>query len=121
SEWFDTGWTLQELIALKVVDSYDRHWNCSGTKINLLPELSRKRRIPDTILNHTSKPYTCSVAQRFSWAVTRITKRIEDRAYNLMGLFDINMPIIYSEREKYFLRRQQHIIMKTKGESISAW
>lgn len=49
------------------------------------------------------------------------TKRIEDRAYNLMGLFDINMPIIYSEREKYFLRRQQHIIMKTKGESISAW
>ncbi len=38
-----------------------------------------------------------------------------------MGLFDINMPMIYGEREKAFLRLQQHIIMKTKDESIFAW
>lgn len=49
------------------------------------------------------------------------TKRIEDRAYGLMGLFDISMPMLYGERDKAFLRLQQHIIQKTKDESIFAW
>jgi hypothetical protein len=72
SEWFDRGWTLQELIAPKEVSFYDQDWKHLGTKTDRLAELSRKTRIPETILSHTSKPSTCSVAQRFSWAATRI-------------------------------------------------
>jgi hypothetical protein len=72
SEWFDRGWTLQELIAPKAVAFFDKYWNPLGTKAELLAEVSRKTRIPATILNHTSQPSTCSVAQRFSWAATRI-------------------------------------------------
>ncbi|PMD12706.1 hypothetical protein NA56DRAFT_638772 [Hyaloscypha hepaticicola] len=121
SEWFDRGWTLQELIAPKEVLFFDQNWSPLGTKSQLLAELSCKTRIPQAILNHTSKPFTCSVAQRFSWAATRITKRAEDRAYSLMGLFDINMPMIYGERENAFIRLQQHIIQKSKDESIFAW
>lgn len=54
-------------------------------KINLLAELSRKMRIPETILNHTSKPYTCSVAQHFSWAATRIVSDGEEVSSSFLG------------------------------------
>ncbi|KAE9369059.1 HET-domain-containing protein [Stipitochalara longipes BDJ] len=121
SEWFNRGWTLQELIAPKEVSFFDQNWNPLGTKSDLLANLSRKTKIPRAILNHTAKLSTCSVAQRFSWAATRITKRIEDRAYSLMGLFDISMPMIYGERGNAFIRLQQHIIQKSKDESIFAW
>jgi hypothetical protein len=38
-----------------------------------------------------------------------------------MGLFEINMPMIYGERENAFIRLQQQIIQKSKDESIFAW
>jgi hypothetical protein len=56
-----------------------------------------------------------------SWAAKRISKRVEDRAYSLMGLFDINMPMIYGKREKAFLRLQQQIVHQCKDESLFAW
>ena len=100
---------------------FDEEWNLIGTKISLLEQLSLKTKIPPSVLDFTSQPSDFSVAQRFSWASLRITKRVEDRAYSLMGLFDINMPMIYGEREKAFLRLQQQIIQKTMDESIFAW
>ena len=121
SHWFDRGWTLQELISPKAVTFFDHDWNIVGTKIELIADLSHKTRIPKDILSHTTKPSSCSVAQRMSWAANRITTRVEDRAYSLMGLFDINMPMIYREREKAFLRLQQQIIQRSKDESIFAW
>ena len=56
-----------------------------------------------------------------SWAANRVTTRVEDRAYSLMGIFNINMPLIYGEREKAFLRLQREIIRETNDESIFAW
>lgn len=106
SQWFDRGWTLQELISPKAVTFFDHDWNIIGTKLKLIADLSRKTSIPEEILSHTTQPSSCSVAQRMSWAADRKTKRVEDRAYSLMGLFDIHMPMIYGEREKAFLRLQ---------------
>ena len=121
SSWFDRGWTLQELIGPKTVIFCNHDWHIIGTKIELVAELSRKTKIPESVLSHASKPSACSVAQRMSWAAERITTRVEDRAYSLMGLFDVYMPMIYGEREKAFLRLQQHIIQKSKDESVFAW
>ena len=121
SEWFDRGWTLQELISPKDVSFFDHDWNPLGTKSELLPMLSDKTGIPQSVLNHTTKLSSWSIAQRMSWAAKRITTRVEDRAYSLMGLFAVNMPMIYGEREKAFLRLQQHIIQQTKDESVFAW
>ncbi len=73
---------MQELIAPKEVSFFDQQWNPLGTKAELLAELSRKTRIPETILNHTSKLSTCSVAQRFSWAATRI---VSNWGYLVLG------------------------------------
>ena len=121
SEWFDRGWTLQELIAPRAVFFFDQGWNPIGTKNDLVLELSRKTKIPEEVLNNTIKPSACSVAQRMSWAANRRTTREEDRAYSLTGLFDVFMPMIYGEREKAFLRLQQQIIQQSKDESIFVW
>ena len=44
-----------------------------------------------------------SIAQRMSWASRRVTTRDEDIAYCLLGIFDVNMPLIYGEGEKAFI------------------
>ena len=62
-----------------------------------------------------------SIAQRMSWASDRVTTRPEDIAYCLMGLFDVNMPVLYGEGEKAFIRLQQEIIKESADESIFAW
>ena len=121
SEWFDRGWTLQELIAPKNVSFYDRSWNYLGDKISLCNVLVRKTGIPADVLHNSKLPQACSIAQRMSWAAKRKTTRPEDRAYSLMGLFDVNMPMIYGERERAFSRLQEQIISKSADESIFVW
>ena len=56
-----------------------------------------------------------------SWAADRVTSRIEDRAYSLLGLFDVNIPLLYGEREKAFMRLQEEIIRRSSDQSIFAW
>ena len=121
SEWFNRGWTLQELIAPKNVRFYGRNWNFMGDKDSLSQVLASKTGIPSDILKRKTAPRSCSVAQRMSWAAKRTTTRIEDRAYSLMGLFDVNMPMVYGERELAFMRLQENIIAKSADESIFVW
>ncbi|KAI5992016.1 hypothetical protein F5J12DRAFT_461928 [Pisolithus orientalis] len=56
-----------------------------------------------------------------SWAADRKTTRVEDRAYSLMGLFGVNMPMLYGEGEKAFQRLQLEIIRTSSNHSIFAW
>jgi hypothetical protein len=45
-----------------------------------------------------------------SWSAKRRTKRNEDEAYCLLGIFDTSLPLIYGEgKEKAFLRLQEAI------------
>ncbi|KXH68946.1 hypothetical protein CSAL01_09189 [Colletotrichum salicis] len=57
-----------------------------------------------------------SLAKKMSWAAKRETTRLEDRAYSLMGLFDVNMPLLYGEGEKAFFRLQEEITKKSDDE-----
>jgi hypothetical protein len=57
-----------------------------------------------------------------SWAASRVTTRAEDRAYSLLGLFDVNMPLLYGEGErKAFLRLQGEIMKNSDDHSLFAW
>jgi hypothetical protein len=56
-----------------------------------------------------------------SWASRRVTTREEDIVYCLMGIFDINMPMLYGEGDKAFIRLQEEIIRHSQDESIFAW
>jgi hypothetical protein len=64
---------------------------------------------------------SCNVATKFSWAALRETTRPEDQAYCLMGLFGINMPLLYGEGSRAFMRLQRKIIASSNDESIFAW
>lgn len=60
-----------------------------------------------------------SIAARMSWAKGRHTTRIEDRAYSLLGLFEIvNMPAVYGEGQQWFSRLHETIMNTQQDDSI---
>ncbi|KAI1452054.1 heterokaryon incompatibility protein-domain-containing protein [Annulohypoxylon moriforme] len=134
-EWFDRGWTLQELIAPQEVLFYtdapytsqfnrtcqQSEWIGFGTRWSLSWRLSPITGIDEEILIHPKKVRNVSIAKRMSWAAGRKTTRIEDRAYCLMGLFDVNMPLLYGEGSKAFIRLQEEIMKESSDESLFAW
>ena len=58
-----------------------------------------------------------SVNERMSWAARRETKREEDAAYSLLGIFNVHMPLIYGEgRENALIRLHKEIKESLKEE-----
>ncbi|KAK1716341.1 heterokaryon incompatibility protein-domain-containing protein [Colletotrichum lupini] len=121
SRWFTRGWTLQELIAPKVVTFYNASWQLLGSKDTLSPFLSSITGIDEAILIGKAPLLKVPVATRMSWASKRQTTRTEDSAYCLLGIFDINMPLLYGEGEKAFARLQSEIMQETNDLSLLAW
>jgi hypothetical protein len=121
SRWFRRGWTLQELIAPKKVVFLDAAWNTIGTKASLSSRISSITGIDKVVLDCSDVRFEIPLARRMSWAASRDTTRLEDRAYSLLGLFDVNMSMIYGEGEKAFIRLQEEILKKTTDLSLFAW
>lgn len=120
SRWFTRGFTLQELLAPKEIVFVGRDWGEFGTKQTLQEVIASITRIDKNALADRSfEKY--SVAQKMSWAAGRQTSRLEDQAYCLLGLFDVNMPLLYGEGERAFIRLQEEIMKRTDDESIFAW
>jgi hypothetical protein len=117
SEWFTRGWTLQELLAPRTVVFYDKYWSEIGTRSSLENTIRSFTNINCEFTEFKS----ASVAQKMSWAALRQTTRLEDVAYCLLGLFDINMTTIYGEGWNAFTRLQLKILSTTHDESIFAW
>ncbi|KAH8779697.1 hypothetical protein F5882DRAFT_147071, partial [Hyaloscypha sp. PMI_1271] len=124
SDWFKRGWTLQELIAPKDVWFYKQDWAFLGIRSELVDELHEITGVQKEILqkNGLEHLHTLSVAARMSWAANRKTTRPEDLAYSLLGLFGVNMPILYGEGEQNaFFRLQVMIFQSVSDHSIFAW
>ncbi|KAL8771265.1 MAG: hypothetical protein Q9209_003170 [Squamulea sp. 1 TL-2023] len=120
SVWFDRGWTLQELIAPAHLIFYDRDWQYVNTKRGMSEILMRRTGI-DVKVFFGNPISTYSIAQRMSWASQRVTTRKEDIAYCLLGIFDVNMPMLYGEGTKAFMRLQEEIIKQSDDHTIFAW
>lgn len=126
SRWFTRGWTLQELIACKRRRFFDCRWEeivDGDLTMPLLQLCSQVTGIHEDVLKdpiiHIRN--TC-IATRMSWAANRETTRPEDRAYSLMGIFDVNMPILYGEGDTKAFYRLQNEIMKTSyDQTLFAW
>ncbi|KAF6796457.1 HET domain-containing protein [Colletotrichum musicola] len=56
-----------------------------------------------------------------SWAAGRVTAREEDRAYSLLGIFGVNMPMLYGEGSGAFVRLQEEIMKQTTDLTLFAW
>ncbi|KAL8779349.1 MAG: hypothetical protein Q9213_006992 [Squamulea squamosa] len=140
SVWFTRGWTLQELLAPSQVLFFDRHWEYMGDKDDFTRDISEitgidMRYIHDRYWHWFDAKEPCtrtqncrghlrgepSVATKMSWASKRQTSRIEDMAYCLLGIFDVNMPLLYGEGHKAFKRLQHEIIKQSNDDSIFAW
>lgn len=121
SEWFCRGWTLQELVAPAHMEFFSQGWMFLGAKSTLTGVLSGATGIDVHVLTGTTHLSSVSVAKRMSWAAKRQTTRLEDQAYCLMGLFDVNMPMIYGEGSKAFIRLQEEIMRNTDDETLFAW
>ncbi|KAK3997615.1 heterokaryon incompatibility protein-domain-containing protein [Cladorrhinum sp. PSN332] len=137
SKWFTRGWTLQELIAPPQLVFFDCAWNAMYTrhhKASLVSQITQidhtflvdfQYRLPAGVPAHEyslrSALDLASVAQRMSWMSRRQTTRIEDMAYCLLGVFGINMPLIYGEGTRAFLRLQEEIMKYSDDHSLFAW
>ena len=120
-EWFSRGWTLQEMIAPSHVQFFNKDWTYIGDKKMLSLALTGITGVPERVLKEGLTGNPPCVAQIMSWASRRKTTRVEDIAYSLMGLLDVNMPMLYGEGRKAFHRLQLEIIRTSNDQSIFAW
>lgn len=109
SRWFTRGWTLQELVAPVSVEFFSTEGERLGNKYSLVQELHGITGISVEALQGSPLDQL-SVDERMSWVGQRETKREEDSAYSLLGIFDVHMPLIYGEgRRKAFARLHNEI------------
>ncbi|KAI5459581.1 heterokaryon incompatibility protein-domain-containing protein [Mariannaea sp. PMI_226] len=119
--WVTRGWTLQELIAPANVEFYDAEWNYRGSKSTHADQISSSTGLPLGILTGDENPQNHSVAARMSWIASRQTTRPEDIAYCMLGIFGVNMPLLYGEGLMAFRRLQEEILRRNNDMTILAW
>ena len=110
SEWFERGWTLQELLGPTSVVFFTRAWIVAGHK-SATPDkevtrwrgpvlngtVSQLTGVPLDVLRDISAIQRHSVDEGMAWTRGRKTTKVEDRTYSIIGLFGVHMPLIYGE------------------------
>jgi len=109
--WFTRGWTLQELLAPRVVEFFSSEWRRLGDRMSLRSQIHEVTTIPYQVLEGASLS-EYSVDERFRWRQQRHTKLVEDAAYSLSGIFDVDIAPIYGEGTEQAFRRLHDKIRK---------
>ena len=123
SEWFERGWTLQDLLAPRQMQFYDKHWKPMGTRNQHAMLIAKITGIEPAYVTGKRPLSDASCALKMSWMAGRLTQNVEDIAYSLLGIFDVNMSPEYGDGPRAFLKLQE-AIMSTYGhfdESLLAW
>jgi hypothetical protein len=118
SRWFTRGWTLQELLAPTTVEFFSKEGDKIGDKKSLVARIHKITGISVQALEGKGLS-DFSVNERLSWAQNRQTKREEDAAYSLLGIFDIHMPLIYGEGRKKALARLHKDINESMRDMLN--
>ncbi|KAF1964751.1 HET-domain-containing protein [Bimuria novae-zelandiae CBS 107.79] len=111
SRWFTRGWTLQELIAPRLVDFFNLKGERLGSKLLLESEIHDITGIAKNALRGDSLS-SFSIKERRSWAECRNTTIEEDKAYCLIGVFGVSMLPNYGEGRDHAFRRLEEEIHK---------
>lgn len=117
SRWFTRGWTLQELLAPRIVEFYSSEGMLIGTKDALALQIYQSTTIPLKALQGVPLSQF-SVVERIRWREKRQTKKQEDQAYCLLGIFGVFMPLIYGEGDNA-LRRLEKEINEKHGADVT--
>lgn len=130
SEWFERGWTLQELLAPKTVVFLSKSWEVIGNKgasfhnygrspvgRGLECEIAARAGITENILHDYEKSRSLPVETRLKWMEDRKTSREEDLSYALYGIFEVALGANYGEGYK---RARQNLLAAINQEESRA-
>jgi hypothetical protein len=115
---------LQELIAPLEIMFFAQDWSFVVLRSSSTKRIASITGIGEVILTggNLDRLHDFSAAAKFAWAAKRKTTCGEDRAYSLMGIFGVNMAMIYGEGEQAaFYRLQKEIFAVYTDHSIFAW
>ncbi|KUI61249.1 Vegetative incompatibility protein HET-E-1 [Cytospora mali] len=113
SSWFTRGWTLQGLLAPTLVEFFTKEGRRLGDKRSLEQQIHEITGIAILALQGSALSQF-SIKERFQWADQRQTRREEDWAYCLQGIFGITMSHIYGEGREAAIRRLNEDIKKNE-------
>jgi hypothetical protein len=114
SRWFTRGWTLQELLAPASVEFFSQDGKRLGSKTSLEWEIHDVTGIPVRALRG-QRLTEISIDERMSWAAKRTTSKKEDKAYCLLGILGVFLPLIYGEGEYHALQRLREEAERRQG------
>ncbi|KIJ58315.1 hypothetical protein HYDPIDRAFT_102932, partial [Hydnomerulius pinastri MD-312] len=135
--WFQRGWTLQELLVPQRIKFFGGGWrpltsqlydvilsdgDLEGDEAVSLHAAIEKATGISTFDLETFLPGTHDLPKRLRWAAQRRTAKDEDRAYSLMGIFDVSFSVAYGEGEqRAMFRLFEAIIQQCAHPSIFCW
>lgn len=111
SRWFRRGFTLQELLAPTIVKFFSKDEVYMGDKVTLQDCIYEITGIPIRALKGADLS-TFPVEHRYSWYQDRQTKKKEDKAYCMLGIFNVFIPLMYGEGENAIFRLKEAIKAK---------
>ncbi|KAK3372303.1 hypothetical protein B0H63DRAFT_453648 [Podospora didyma] len=116
--WLRGGWKLQELIAPRHVEFYDRDWNLRSIKAESMDVIAASSGIDREVLDDNAKLPQVAVARRMSWASMRKTTRVENIAKKDLRRRKKGLT---AKRKKAFFRLQEEIVKQSCDLSLFAW
>lgn len=116
SRWFTRGWTLQELLAPRLVNFFSQDGKYLGERRELRQEIHEITSIPVSVLAGASLD-SFSIDERLSWSEGRCTTRKEDKAYSMLGMFGVFMLLNYGEGQDNAFKRLRKAIEEDLRES----
>ena len=121
ARWHTRGWTLQELLAPALLVFLSADWTPIGTKYELCALVGECTGISAAFLTREKSIFDASIAERMGWAAHRKTTRVEDEAYCLFGIFNVNLPTLYGEGRQAFQRLQLEIAKHNRDTTLFTW
>jgi hypothetical protein len=107
SRWFTRGWTFQELLAPKELVFFAADGSEVGPRELFTTVIANHCRIPEAVIRGTHRARDYNIQKVLQWIAQRQTKRQEDAAYCLLGVFGVHIPLIYGEGQKRAFARLQ--------------
>ncbi|KAF8839178.1 HET-domain-containing protein [Paxillus ammoniavirescens] len=133
SKWFKRGWTLQELLAPRVIQFYKSDWTSYIIRPDGIVATDNDKAVPEfaQLLSEAARvdvkyltdftPSTENVREKMHWVAHRATTKVEDMAYCLSGIFGIFIPILYGEKDRAFMRLQEELLKQSGDLSLFDW
>ncbi|KAI6095401.1 hypothetical protein F5141DRAFT_983502, partial [Pisolithus sp. B1] len=126
--WMTRAWTLQELLAPKVIFFYDSKWkpylNVIGKNhkqsTQIMQELADAIKIPHGAMT-TFSPDDLAVREKLRLASTRNATVEEDVAYSLIGIFKSDIRPHYGEGADALGHLLEEIVARFGDVTVLAW